>query len=380
MPFPDRHSAQTNVTEGGLISFFIQDLRAGGAERSVVRLVNGIAERGINVDLVLVNRSGPFLDELSPEVTVVELPQQRTLTAALGLRAYMARSRPAALVSSMTHTNVAAIMARLGAPWRPRLVVVEHNNFQQNRAIRRGLARLSYEVVPLLYRYADVVAVVANDMRESLAAAARISADKIETLYNPVVTPELSAKAAAEPAHPWLKHPLERPVFVGVGRFERQKNFQLLIEAFAIARKRMPCRLIILGEGTLRPQLENQVAEAGLKADVDLPGFDSNPFSILNHASAFVMSSDWEGLPTVVIEALACGCPVISTDCPTGPREILQNENYGRLVAPGDAPALADAMIATVQQPVDRERLIERAADFNLDRAVDRYLEVARIR
>ncbi|NWG23442.1 MAG: glycosyltransferase [Pseudorhodoplanes sp.] len=380
MPSPDHQTARTDGTRSGPISFFIQDLRAGGAERSVVRLVNGIAERGFDVDLVLVNRTGPFLSELNPKVTVVELPQQRTLTAALGLRAYMARSKPAAIVSSMTHTNVAAIIARLGASWRPRLVVVEHNNFQQNRAIRRGLARLSYEAVPLLYRFADVVAVVANDMRESLAKAARIPAQAIETLYNPVVTPELAVKAAAAPAHPWLTPPLERPVFVGVGRFDRQKNFPLLIEAFAIARKRMPCRLVILGEGTLRPQLERLVAEAGLESDVDLPGFDANPFSILSRATALVMSSDWEGLPTVVIEALACGCPVVSTDCPTGPREILQGGEYGRLVAPGDAAALADAMIATAREPIDRDRLKERAAAFNLDRAVDRYLEVARVR
>jgi glycosyltransferase involved in cell wall biosynthesis len=362
------------------LSFFIQDMRAGGAERSVVRLVNGIAERGFKVDLVLVNRTGPFLNELSPKVSIIELPQQRTMTAALGLRRYFSASRPAAIISSMTHTNVAAILARLGMRDRPRLVVVEHNNFQRNRAIRKGLARISYEAVPLLYRFADTVAVVANDMRMGLAQAARIPSDAIETLYNPVVTPQLSVAAAAKPSHPWMQEPLDRPVFVGIGRFERQKNFPLLIEAFSIVRSQRPCRLIILGEGELRPEIERLVQAAGLEADVDLPGFDPNPFSILSRASAFVLSSDWEGLPTVVIEALACGCPVVSTDCPTGPREILQDGEFGTLVAPGDAAALADAMIKTIDNPVDPERLRKRAADFNLDRAIDRYLEVAGIK
>jgi glycosyltransferase involved in cell wall biosynthesis len=359
-----------------VLAFFIQDLRAGGAERSVARLLNGIMARGVPTDLVVVNRKGTFLDELDPRVNVVELAEGRTMTSVRGLRRYIEARRPAAVVSSLTHTNVAAILANLSARPRSRLVVVEHNQHSQNAQLKRGLVGLSYRMVPWLYPRADLVAAVSEGVRDDLAAITGMRSDRIAVLHNPVVDQRFEDSALAEVDHPWLARP-GPPVVLGVGRLTRQKNFPLLIEAFAEARKSRPLRLVILGEGDLRGELEAKVRALGIEEDVDLPGFDANPFRFMRRAAVYVLSSDWEGLPTALIEAMACGTPVVSTDCESGPQEILLGGKLSRIVPVGNAPALAKAILATLDAPGDRQARIARAGDFSLDRAVDRYLEAA---
>jgi glycosyltransferase involved in cell wall biosynthesis len=256
----------------------------------------------------------------------------------------------------MTHTNVAAIVANLVARPRARLVVVEHNQHSQNAKLKSGLVRLSYRMVPLVYPKADLVAAVSEGVRDDLAKVTGIRPERIAVLHNPVVDAGFEKSAVAGIDHAWLRSP-GPPVVLGVGRFTRQKNFALLIEAFALARKSRPLRLII--------------------EDVDLPGFDANPFRFMRHAAVYVLSSDWEGLPTTLIEAMACGTPVVSTDCESGPHEILLGGTLSRIVPVGDASALAGAILATLETPGDREARIARANDFSLNRAVDRYLEAA---
>lgn len=359
-----------------LLAFFIQDLREGGAERNVARVLNGIVARDIPTDLVVIDRKGSFFDELDPRVNVVQLPQARTITSIIGLKRYLETRRPMALVSSLTHTNVAAIVANMLAKHRTRLIVVERNQFSTNRELKRGLVRLSYGLVPWIYRKADRIGAVSMGVRDDLAATTGLPAGEVEILYNPVVSEELFRRADEPVTHPWLVDP-KVPVVVGVGRFSPQKNFPLLIAAIAEARKKRPVRLIILGEGALRPDLEKLVRDLGLEDDVDLPGFDANPFRFLKHASLYVLSSDWEGLPTALIEALACGTPVVATDCDSGPREILDDGRLGRIVPRGNASALAEAILATLSDPGDDAQRIARAREFSLDRAVDRYLEVS---
>jgi glycosyltransferase involved in cell wall biosynthesis len=357
------------------LAFYIQDLREGGAERNVARLLNGIVARGIPTDLIVIERRGAFFAELDPRVNVVELPQTRTITSVLGLKRYIEMHRPIALVSSLTHTNVAAILANALAKKRTRLIVVERNQYSLNRGLKRGLVRLSYGLVPWLYSWADLVGAVSAGVRDDLAATAGIPAERIAVLHNPVVSDMLDESAEAPIEHRFLRE-AGPPVVLGVGRFSRQKNFPLLIEAFATVRKRRPARLIILGEGELRATLEAQVKSLGLDDDVDLPGFDANPFRFMKRASVYVLSSDWEGLPTALIEAMACGTPVVATNCDGGPQEILLDGRLGPIVPKGDADALAKAILATLDAPGDRGGRIARAKDFSLARAVDRYLEV----
>lgn len=357
------------------LAFFIQDLREGGAERSVARLLNGIVARDIPIDLLVIARKGRFFEELDARVNVVELPQRRTISSIFGVKRYIETVRPVALVSALAHTNVAAIIANQLARPRTRVVVVEHNQISKNRRLKRGLVGFSYRMVPWLYPSADVIAAVSTDVRDDLAAETGIPAERITVLHNPVVTTALAEQAAEDSSHPWLRDG-EIPVVLGVGRFALQKNFPLLIRAFAKVRAARPARLIILGDGELLPDLEALVRDLGVTDDVDLPGFDPNPFRAMRRAAVYVLSSDWEGLPTALIEALACGTPVVTTDC-AGAGEILLEGRIGRIVPRGDVDALAAAISATLDLPGSHDERIARANDFGLERAVDRYLEAA---
>ena len=207
-------------------------------------------------------------------------------------------------------------------------MVTERNQFTRNRELKRGLVRLSYSLVRFLYRRADVIGAVAAGVRDDLARAIGLPASRIEVLHNPVVSEELTAKARKHPTHPWLAG-RKVPLILSVGRLTRQKNFSLLIRAFAQLRKAREAKLIILGEGALRRDLLAEAARLGIAEDVDLPGFDPNPFGYMALADVFASSSDWEGLPTALIEAMACGASIVATDCDSGAREVLEN---GRLV------------------------------------------------
>ena len=198
---------------------------------------------------------------------------------------------------------------------------------------------------------------------------------KVRVVYNPVVDRELIAKAKSSLDNPWFE-PGNPPVFLAVGRLTEQKDFLTLIKAFAMLRKQRLARLIILGEGECRSELEAMIKTLEISEDVCLPGFVQNPYAYMSHASAFVLSSRHEGLPTVLIEAMACGCPVVSTDCPSGPKEILESGKYGSLVAIGNSVALADAMIQTLEVPVSRDVLVERGMYFSNERAVSEYLKL----
>jgi glycosyltransferase involved in cell wall biosynthesis len=322
----------------------------------------------------VIKRAGGFFSELDARVNVVELPQARALTSVFGLKRYIEERRPVALVSSLTHTNVAAILANLLSQPRTRLMVVERNQFSMNRALKRGVVRLAYGTVPWLYPMADLVAAVSEGVRDDLAAETGMAAERIAVLHNPVVGDALDDLSLTPIDHPWMRDE-GPPVVLSVGRFEPQKNFPLLIDAFARLHAARPVRLIILGDGEMREALEERIKALNLAHDVDLPGFDANPFRFMRRAAVYVMSSDWEGLPTAVIEAMACGAPIVATDCTGGAKEILLEGKLGRIVPKGDAGALADAMAAALDHPGDSEARIARAKHFNLDRAVDRYLE-----
>lgn len=357
-------------TGGGKLAFFVQDLRGGGAERNVVRRVNFIAALGHDVDLVLVRKRGDYLGEVDPRVNVVDLDCRRTMQAIPRLAAYIDRVRPVALSAHMTHTNVAAVLARMMARHKPRLVVVEHNQFDRNLALKTGLVRLAYRSAGWAYRFADGIGAVAKGVATTLSRELDVPLERITVIYNPVVDDTVFERAREPASHPFLAGP--DPVLVAVGRLTRQKNYPLLLEA--MARLAVPARLIVLGEGDLRAELEARRDALGLSGRVDFPGFLPNPFAVMAAADAFVMSSDWEGLPTVLIEALACGTPVVSTDCPSGPSEILEEGRFGRLVPCGDAEALARAIEATLADPGEAAPRIAQSKVYSMENCVRLHL------
>lgn len=330
------------------LALFLPSLGGGGAERVMVTLAKALAERGFSVDLVLAKAEGPYLGDVPEEVRVVDLGARRVLYSLPGLVRYLRRERPAAMLSALNHANIVAIWARSLSRVATRLVVAEHNTLSLST---ENAPSLRARVMPLLikrfYPLAETVVAVSRGVAEDLVALTGLPPDKVKVIYNPVVTPELFAKAEEPLDHPWFQ-PGEPPVILGVGRLTKQKDFPTLIRAFALVRKERPARLMILGEGEDRPQLEALVWELGLEEDVALPGFVDNPYKYMKRAAVFVLSSAWEGLPTVLIEALALGTPVVSTNCLSGPAEILEGGRWGSLVPAGDESRLAGAVLETL--------------------------------
>lgn len=346
----------------------------------VLTLASGFAGRGHEVGLVLAKAEGPYLAEVPSSVRVVDLGSSRTLTSLPALVRYLRRERPEAMLSAMGRANVVALWARrLAGAKATRLVISEHNTLSfatKNTTVWRQ--KLMPWLAHRFYPWADGIVAVSNGVAGDLSRTARLPRECISTIHNPVVTPELLEKSEAPLDHPWFA-PGEPPTILGVGRMMAQKDFPNLIRAFARVRAVRPARLLILGEGEERPRLEALARRLVVEEDVCMPGFVDNPFPHMRRASVFVLSSAWEGMPTVLIEAMACGCPLVSTDCPSGPKEILDGGERGVIVPVGDDEALAEGILATLDTPPDPATLRARAArarELFWNEILDRYLEV----
>ncbi|EXJ17197.1 Glycosyl transferase, group 1 [Imhoffiella purpurea] len=341
----------------------------------LVNLLRGFVDLGQCVDLVLVRGDSPHLARLPAEVRQVRLDVEHSLLAVPALARYLRACRPAALLAAKDRAGRAAVLARAlsgtDTPILMRLGTNLSTAMEERTAVERWLR---YAPIRLLYPRVERIVAVSEGVAEDTARIARFPRARIRVIRNPVITPELSAQAAEPCVHPWLQ-PGEPPVVMGVGRLQRQKDFPTLIRAFARLRERHACRLMILGEGAARPKLESLIREMGLDEVVDLPGFQSNPYAFLTRASLFVLSSAWEGSPNVLTEAMALGVPVVSTDCPSGPREILDAGRHGPLVPVGDVEALAEAMMQTLEAPTPAERLQGAVAEYEQSRSARRYLE-----
>jgi len=359
---------------GSKVALFLPSLRGGGAERVMVNLARGFAERGLAVDLVLARAEGPYLAEVPSSVRAVDLGARRVLYALPGLLRYLRRERPHAMLSALNHANVVAIWAWLLSGVETRLVVSEHSTLSRSTENASSLRR---RFIPLLikrfYPRTDAVVTVSRGVAEDLVAQTRLPAEKVKVIYNPVVTPELFAKAEEPLDHPWFR-PGEPPVIVGVGRLTAAKDFPTLLRAFALVRQDRPARLVILGEGEDRPELETLVRELGVERDVALPGFVDNPYKYMKRAAVFVLSSQWEGFGMVLVEAMALGTPVVSTDCPSGPAEILEGGKWGRLVPVGKPGQLAGAIMAVLKG--ERCDPSPRVSSFSIEAITDEYIQL----
>ena len=358
------------------LALFLPSLHAGGAERVMLNLAKGFSEKGIKVDLVLAKAEGPLLSYVPKNVRIVDLKAKRTLYSLHGLIQYIKTERPKALLSTMYHANIIAIWAKILARIPLRLVIREDNT--TSLRIRSEESLRGRWIIPILikgfYRYADVIIAVSQGVAEDLKKLTYILQDKIRVIYNPIDLSKIFMLADEHLDYPWFN---DYPVILGAGRLVPQKDFETLIKAFAIVKRTLPAKLVILGEGKEREKLEQLIKDLKLEGDVSLPGFTNNPYKYMKKSSIFVLSSRFEGFANVLVEAMALGTPVVSTDCPSGPAEILEGGKWGRLVPVGDPMALAEAIIQTLKyNSLDIKALQKRAMDFSMDRIIPTYLEV----
>jgi len=359
------------------IAIFIPSLcGGGGAERVVITLAKGLVQQGLDIDLVLADSRGPFPCDVPSSIRLIDLKANRTFKCLPGLIKYLRKEKPFAMLSNLDHANVVALLSRRISRVKTKIIVVVHNSFPIN--VKKASNRLSM-LIPLvarrLYPQAECVVAVSQAVAGDLCNALGLSRKKVYVIYNPIVTPDLYRLSQKPLKHPWFRTN-SPPVILGVGRLTKQKDFSTLIRAFSLVLREREARLLILGEGEERERLEKLIAKLGLCNDVSLCGYVENPYPYMAHAAMLVLSSRWEGLPTVLVEAMALGTPVISTDCPGGSREILEGGKYGKLVPVGDIETLAAAIIETLDHPTDRSVLKARANLFSMEKALQEYIGV----
>ncbi len=387
----------------------MSSLSGGGVPHAMLNLAGVLAEEGYRVDLLVCHIHGAEVDRVvPPQVRLVALDRalpgqgrwyvlkadpaaSRLLIRPVllpfksatklcylpALTRYLRQERPLALLSAMTYCNLVAIWGRRLAGAETRIVVSEHSMLScvVHRFRHRWRWRYLSPLVGRYYREADAVVAVSSAVAKDLASTAGLNRDSIYTVANPVVNKTLLEQAQAPLDHPWLQAG-NPPVVLGACRLVPEKDLTTLLHAFAQVRAERAARLMILGEGPERRSLEQLTRSLGIANDVELPGWIDNPYPYMARAGVLVSSSLWEGLSAVLIQAMACGCPVVATNCPGGPSEVLDNGVYGKLVSVGDAEAMAKAIVGALGAPDDPARLKTRANEFTAERAAHRYLEL----
>jgi glycosyltransferase involved in cell wall biosynthesis len=345
-----------------------------GVDRIAQHLLPGIARRGYRIDQLKVRRHGPELQDTHPNLRIIDLGRSNTYGCLPAVVRYLRRSRPVAMLSDKDRVNRLALLARALAGVDSRLLVRLGTTVSVNLASRGWLERQVQRLsMRHLYPRADGVLVPSRGVADDLVSFAGLDRARVRVVPSPVIPETLLQAPPAPPDHDWFADP-DIPLILGMGELGPRKDFSTLLRGFARLRAQRHCRLMILGRGRERDKLLALAAQLGVATDVVLPGFVANPYPYLAHADLFAFTSRWEGLGFVLIEALAMATPVVATDCPSGPDEILAGGRYGRLVEVGDDRALAEAMAATLAAPPDPGALREAARPYTVELAVTAYL------
>jgi len=354
------------------IALFLPSLRGGGAERVMVDLAKGFSEKGYTVDLILAKAEGPYLSELTSSIRVIDLAQPRVAFTLLGLIKYLRKEKPMAMLATLNHVNVIAVLATKLSGTATRVIVRQANTLSTNSG-----GRLISVLVRFFYPFADKIVAVSSGVADDLVATARVNRKTIEVIYNPIVNEALYKKANESIDHPWFKAG-GPPVVLSAGRLNAIKDFATLIAAVKLTKQIRPLRLMILGEGNCRKELETMIVSNKLEDDVLLPGFISNPFPFFKHCNLFVLSSISEGLPNALIQSLALGVPVVSTDCPNGPNEILESGRWGKLVPIKKPQLMSEAILSTLENSDNKQEDAKSSCKerFGVDSIVLKYIKI----
>ena len=357
------------------VALFLPSFGGGGAERNMVVLAGGLAAAGHRIDLVAADASGPNRAPVDPRVRVISLDVPRVLHAVRPLAAYLAREGPRVLIVAHEHANVAAVMARRWAGARVPLVLTLRSTLSRQAVLARdwrdrwALPMLGRWLYPRADRLVALSHAAARDAEQWLG----LPSGRVIVIANPVISDRTYALAQAPLDHAVFA-PGRAPVVLAVGRLAREKDYPTLLEAMVRLRAGGDrAQLVILGDGPERESLEHLVARLQLGADVTLAGYQANPLPWMARAAVVALTSRYEGLPTVLIEALACGARVVSTDCPSGPREILGGGKWGALVPVGEPGALAMALGAAIDAGQPGAVPAEALAAYTEERVVQQY-------
>lgn len=359
------------------IAIMLPDLTVGGAERVALSIANGLADRGFPIELLLSRYRGALIDDVNEAVSVIEFGPKRT--AGIGVAAnvpamisYCHQRRPRAVLPHLEHPTLVWLTATSLANVETSVIPTQHSTFGESpdetlkdRFVRRML--------PRLYPRADRVIAVSQGVAQALVEQTPLAAEEISVLYNPVDVAKIRGLVAAGTPHAWGRSPdIELVAFLG--RLAEQKDLETWLRAFrAASETRGSLRGIVIGTGPARDSLLERAEALGISDAIEMPGYVENPFPTVAAADAFMLTSRYEGLPTVLIEALACETPIVATDCPHGPREILAGGRYGALAPVGDVTAVATALEDTMENPPDGTALRGRAKEFSPGPTLDAY-------
>lgn len=347
----------------------------GGIGRNLTNLADGFLRFGQQVDIVLENTEGAHAAQLPDTVTVRRLRTTHSRLGVPGLAAYLMARRPQALITSNVRLTVLALRARGLSASRVRIYANVHNTYSKLYAsLGRDKWRRRLAKIRTYYGRCDGVIAVSAGVARDIAQLGGMPVERITTIYNPLNLSLVRQMAEVPVHHPWLSE-RDRPVIVAVGRLDVAKNFPLLLEAFKQLRSHRQARLLIVGDGEEKGVLQRLVRASPFANDVEFLGYRDNPYPYMRAADLFVMSSSWEGFGNVLVEAMCLGTSIVATDCPHGPREILEDGRLGRLVPVDQAPALSAAMQQALDAPTPPERLRAAAVRFDSERIARAYLD-----
>ena len=349
-------------------------LHVGGAEMVVIRLLEGMVAKGVKIDLVLATSYGELRNSIPEEVNVIDLNCSRTIYSVFKLARYLKNKKPAKLLSHLQRANRIAILGKIISRVNTEIYLVSHTTVssanKNSSFVHKLLSIISYKI---LYKKATKLIHVSNDAARDLEKELRLVKDSISVIYNPIVTKSMLNGIHNSPPHPWLKNK-SKPVVLSAGGLRPVKRFDILIDAFYEMQKNIDAKLILLGDGELRGELIKRISYYKIDDKVYLPGYVDNVYDYMAYATVFVLSSQREALPTVLVEAIACGCTVVSTDCRYGPSEILDDGKYGFLVPVNDHLQLSKTIEKAINNPLSKNKLKNRAKDFTVEQSTDNYL------
>lgn len=357
------------------IHILLPDLRGGGAERLHVHLANDWARKGFVVEFVLMNKQGDLLETLSKGIAVVDLNVPRARHLLWPLTRHLQKTKPSVVIAAMWPLTSISILAWRLAGRPGRLFVSDHSQLTIAAVQEMKVPHwLIGNVMRFTYPLATGVIAVSRGVKDDMCALGHLNQSTVRVIHNPAaVGVPIERGTKTDQIALWgagFNHHI-----ITVGTLKTQKDHATLIRAFALLPEEVNAKLTILGEGPLRGELEALIRNLGLESRISMPGFVLDPYPWYQTADLFVLSSRWEGFGNVIVEAMECGVPVVSTDCQSGPSEILLDGKVGRLVPVGDARALADAMIQALAAPADRQALRLRAQDFSVSKISAEYLD-----